>query len=328
MPISLTSPEAAIAATPYLVGFTPVDSCVLLLCDGRDLRMSVRVDLPPYADVDWLIGLLDGLGDPVPESAVLLVYADTVPLEFAQGIAHWVTCTMSPLLEVLDSVVVHEGRAHSRAADPYDEGHVLLLTDLANHPVVAECVAAGMTHLARREDLRDQLDPVPDEVSAQVADLLRDTPSEPYEVWRDRTEVAVSAALVSSEPLSAPDVADIGRACRDVYVRDPLLALLLDEGAEHDLLHHVRGRLIYAAVHLPDRYAGGVAATIALLSWAAGEWAAAEAAAQRAEEADPTNTLGPLVLDALTHRLPPDTWATLTRDIPMEVLRGRGRRSA
>lgn len=326
MPISLTSPQAAVAAAPYLIGFTPVDSLVLLLCDDDGLRVSMRVDLPPHPDVDWLVTVLDGLGDPLPGAALMIVYADTVPEDVASGLAQWVTCAIGPVLQVLDCVLVHDERVHSLVGNLPVEG--VSLDSVGNHPVVAELVAAGMTHLESREDLETQLDPVADEVSVAVAQLLQSVEPEPYEQWRDRSEAEVCQVLTSAEPLTPEDLVLIGRACHDVFVRDPLLAVLMEEQPEHAFLHHVRDRLTYAAVHLPDDYAGGVAATVALLCWALGDWASAYIAADRAEAVDPENTLAPLVVEALDHGLPADTWRTLTRDIPLEVLRGRRRRTA
>ena len=66
MSITLTSPEAAVAATPYLSGFTPVDSLVMLLCEETGLRVTMRIDLPDCPQAGWLIDVLDALGDPPP----------------------------------------------------------------------------------------------------------------------------------------------------------------------------------------------------------------------------------------------------------------------
>ncbi len=327
MPITLKSAEAAVAAAPYLLGFTPADSLVLLLTDDEGLRASLRVDLPDCPDLDWLLNVIDRVNDPLPDSALVIVYADTVPQQFAITIAQWVVWVLGPVVPVVDCLLVHDGAMDSLLEESPVSGPVSL-DSLANHPVVAECVAAGMARVGSREELQDLWLPVADALADEAAVLLLDPPREHYRAWRDSTEAAAHAALLSEEPMTAADIVLLGRACRDVFVRDPLLALLLDDKRDRDLLHRVRARLAFAAVRLPERYAGGVAATAALLTWALGDWAGAYAAADHACEADPTNTLGPLVIDALEHGLPPDTWSALTRDIPMEVLRGHSRRSA
>lgn len=328
MPLSLTSPEAAVAATPYLIGFRPEDSAVILLCDHSDLRASVRIDLPPMPDLDWLLTVLDGLGDPVPDSVVLLFYADRTPRYVAVDLAHWLCSVLSPLVDLMDCVIVHEGTVQSLRGALQGGAEEIALASLSNHPVVAACVAEGMAYLDSREQLEAQLDFVDDEFSQQVERLVDAIELEPYEQWRDDAEERALSLVVGMEPLSAADVLLLGRACRDIHVRDPLLALLLTDTGERSRIHQARSRLTFAATHLPDRFAGPVAATTALLCWALGDWAASHVAAHRATQADPRNSLAPLVLDALERGLPGDTWAALTRDIPMDVLRGRRPRSA
>lgn len=327
MSITLTSPEAAVAAAPYLIGFTPADSLVIMLIDEDGLRMTMRIDLPDCPEPHWLINVVDALGDPPPGKVMLIVYADTVPLPFATGIADWTVSVIEPLTEVLDCQLVHDGRFRSLYGR-FDDTEGSDLGSVANHPVVAACVAAGMARLESRDHVVALLDPVADEVTEQVATVLGRARTEPYERWRDRTELTALALLRANDSLNPEDVALLGRACCDVFVRDPLIALLTGDAVDRDVLEHARVRLLYAVTHLPDGFAGGVAATIALVSWMLGDWATAYAGADRAKSADPNNTLAPLVLEALLHRLPPDTWETLTREIPLEVLRGRHRRTA
>ena len=328
MSITLTSPEAAVAATPYLIGFTPVDSLVMLLCEETGLRVTMRIDLPDCPQAGWLIDVLDALGDPPPAKVLMIVYADTTPVSFADSIADWVACAVEPLLEVLDCLVVHDGRFRSLCGHLDDDGRGVPLDSVTNHPVVAACVAEGLARYESRDDVVNLLEPVVDDVTQEVIAALDTPPGDHYDNWRDRTEVTALALLRSREALTAADVALLGQACCDIHVRDPLVSLLTARGVDRAVIDNARTRLEYVAVHLPDNIAGGVAATIALLCWMRGDWPAAYAAADRGMSADPANSLAPLVLEALHHRLPPDTWVSLTRDIPLDVLRGRTRRSA
>lgn len=328
MSISLTSPEAAVAAAPYLIGFTPVDSLVMLLCEETGLRVTMRIDLPACPEPGWLAEVLGALGDPLPAKVLMIVYADTTPVSFADGIADWVACALEPLVEVLDCLVVHDGRFRSLCGHLDDDGSGLPLASVTNHPVVAACVAQGLVRYESREQVVNLLEPVIDEMSHEVREVLALPMNEAYDGWRDRTEVTALALLRSRDRLCAADIVLLGRACCDVHVRDPLVNLLTGPGMDRAAVDNARSRLEYAAVHLPDEVAGGVAATIALLCWMRGDWPSAYAACDRAMAADPSNSLAPLVLEALQHRLPPDTWGSLTRDIPLDVLRGRAPRSA
>lgn len=331
MTIRIDSPQAAVAATPYLFGFTPADSLVMLLSHSGSMVGSMRVDLPDTPDLGWLQTILAGMPRSQPSSAVLIAYADTTPLPFAERIVDWLMEVFNPVLDVVDLVVVHDQKMHSLFASVDGGSDGVPLAVLESHPIVAACIAEGLSKLANRDELEALLDPVHDDLARQVLELL-DAPDPDvlsYEQWRDRLERRSLEALLSPADLSAIDVVHIGLACSDIYARDPLITLLLEAHAKDgDRLHAVRDRLVFAVTHLPDDIAGPTAATLALLSWANGEGPAALVAAQRAMTADPSNTLGPLVAEALQHGLPPHTWASVTQDIPMEVLRGQCRRTA
>jgi len=332
MAISVNTPEAAVAATPYLLGFPPRDSLVLLLLDEDDqLLVSMRVDLPPEPQVDWLMALLRGIVDPAPASAVVLTYADTVGAAYAQAVGMWVMHVLLPISDVVDVILVAEGHYASLSMGHTELDEGCELADIAAHPVAAACVAAGLTQAASREELIEMLAPVDDEVTGHVRSLLRETRRgrQPART-REALEERALAILRSSQDLEPADIAAVARACRDVHVRDPLLTQLLEDSMHESgvRVSHVRTRLVYCLIHTPGRLGGSVAATLALLSWADGDGAAALVAADRAVASDPANSLAPLIVQALQHGLPPDTWSTLTDDIPLDVLRGIRRRSA
>lgn len=321
------TPEAALAATPFLLTFTPADSLVLLLLteQGR-LQVSMRVDLPAAGDPRWLCNVLQGIPDPVPDSVLLIAYADDFPAEHALAVSKWVMHALEPVMHVIDLLLVNDSGFRSVLCD---EGEVRSMGEVLEHPVVAECIAAGMTCAPHRDSLVAAVSHIDDEVTEQVRRTLRQSVRGDYHQRRDELEENALSLLLSDSPLSAQDVACVARACRDVHVRDPLLTIMLGEcSGDRYGLSRVRTRLVYCLRHTPGRHAGSVAATLALVCWADGDGASALVAVDRALESDPANTLAPLVADALQKSMPPDTWATITGDIPLEVMRGRRRRSA
>jgi hypothetical protein len=331
MPVTIASPEAAVAATPYVLGFAPRDSVVLLL-SGDGPHLALRVDLPERAELTWIATILAGLPNPLPSKAVVLAYADAREVSYTAEIAKWLADLLVAVTDLVSVLVIGDGRVRSLSDDGLLGQELDIdLESLRDHPVIAECVAEGMTCSAARETLANTLLRVVDPLSRQVADALRSgtPPSHGYETERAELEQRALQVLLAEDPLAAEDVVCVSRACRDVHVRDPLLAIILDEHAHAQVsLAHVRTRLLYALTHLPDSDAAPVAATMALIAWADGDGAVALMAADRACDLEPTNTLAPLVIHALQHGLPPNTWASLTDDIPMEVLRGQVRRTA
>lgn len=327
MAITINSSEAAVAATPYLLGFDPEDSLVLIFAGSHRPQMTMRVDLPPMPDLGWLQALLSGLGAPLPERAVLVLYANDAPADLACALGNWVYLVLSPLVEVVDVLLVHQGLVSHVGVDAqFAQEEPLFLESVANHPIVAECIAAGLSKVGQRADLAKRLAAVTDQLSEEVAHRLGRPVRGKYEHRRTRLERRATQILNSADDLLAGDIADIGLACRDCHVRDPLISIILKQHAHADIaLAQVRTRLTYALVHLPRAFAGPVAATLALFCWADGDGAAALVAVDRALQADPENSLAPLVEQALQHGLPPTTWADLTHDIPLDVLRGRQR---
>lgn len=326
MAISISSPQAAIAAAPYLLGFQPEDSLVILFSAPDGVHMTMRVDLPPAADIEWLQCVLQGIPEPLPVHALILAYADTADALLAKVVAQWTMYVLFPLMEVADALLVSADTILSLTCDdPWCMSPCGTdLESIRDHPVVAECVAAGMSLLPGRQSLEDLLTPIRDEVSDDVLELLAQARQQGYEIWRDELEKECVGILCGDRALTAADVAHIAQACGDVHVRDPMITMLLEGRAGRGLpLATVRTRMAYCLRRIPSSYAGPVAATLALLGWADGDGAAALVAAERALKDDPLNTLAPLVMQALQHGLPPSTWSTVTRDIPLEVLRGR-----
>lgn len=324
MPITITSSDGAVAAVPYLLGFDPQDSLVILFNGPAERQLTLRVDLPPSPEVNWMQTILNGLNHPLPDRAILVAYANSATPFAASQTVQWAADVLAPMMHIVDVLLVAEGRLQS-LREPDDGG--IPVEDLLNHPVVAECVAAGLSKVARREHLVGRLEPVTDAVSEAVVAHLDRPLKGGYEQRRDRLEKRSVRVLCGQADLSPSDIAAVGRACSDWFVRDPMISVILKRHARSQvLLARVRTRLTYALVHLPEELAGPVAATLALLSWADGDGAAALVAVDRARGTDPTNSLAPLVEQALQNGLPPSTWSDVTSDIPMDVLRGRDRR--
>jgi len=77
--VSVQGPGDLVAAVPYLVGFDPVRSVVVVSLRGARLRCGLvaRVDLPAPEDLQaWADGLVSFVLDDVPREVVVVVYHD------------------------------------------------------------------------------------------------------------------------------------------------------------------------------------------------------------------------------------------------------------
>ena len=308
------------AATPYCSRLAPRDSVVLLL-SGDGPHLAVRVDLPERADLNWIATILPGLPNPLPSKTVVLAYADTMAVPHTTEITKWLADLLVAVTDLVAVLVIGDGRVRSLSEDGPLGQELDIDLSAARSPGDRRMCGPGMTCMPARDP-------------GQHVAAGRRHGGEPGRGClahrngprRDMRRHGLNSNSALHVLLSGirwrPKTWCVARACRDVHVRDPLLAIILDEHAHGQVtLAHVRTRLLYAITHLPDTDAAPVAATMALIAWADGDGAVALMAADRACDLEPTNTLAPLVIHALQHGLPPNTWASLTDDIPMEVLR-------
>ena len=149
--ITACSPAEAVAVVPYLLGFHPADSFVVLGLIGRVVDFAVRYDLPPspgradYAEVAIMIArqaadrvMLIGYGPPGPVSTTVL------------GVGRALTIAGVAIDDVLR---VADGRWWSYAGGP--AGGTECAPELA-----AEAVFQGMVALPDRKALVAKVSPV------------------------------------------------------------------------------------------------------------------------------------------------------------------------
>src|SRR5262245_26892880 len=77
-PLVLSGPDAIIASLPYLIGFHPTDSCVLLWLSGRRLLLTQRLDLPSRTSQvpAWLSAMWRPAAALSADRVILVVIAD------------------------------------------------------------------------------------------------------------------------------------------------------------------------------------------------------------------------------------------------------------
>ena len=323
MPVTISSPEAAVAATPTFsasparLGCSPVERRRSTSRGAGGSARACRSELDRHDPA--------GLPNPLPSKTVVLAYADTMAVPHTTEITKWLADLLVAVTDLVAVLVIGDGRVRSLSEDgPLGQELDIDLESLRDHPVIAECGRRDDVYASARSwPARCCRSPTRWRARSRMPCALQRRPRRDMRRHGLNSNSARCTCCCRGS-VGARRRGCVARACRDVHVRDPLLAIILDEHAHGQVtLAHVRTRLLYAITHLPDTDAAPVAATMALIAWADGDGAVALMAADRACDLEPTNTLAPLVIHALQHGLPPNTWASLTDDIPMEVLRGR-----
>jgi hypothetical protein len=164
-PLRLRNPVDLLAAVPFLLGYHPSDSVVVVGVHRQAFLLSVRYDLPPPgADADEY--LRTRIEDPVLTlrrqgvSAVLLVGYG--PPERVAPSMRWLhEAYRRGGFQVLEALHMHDGRFRSAlCGDPSccpAEGRPIELRDTR---VAAECTVAGRVALPDRDAYEAQLRPL------------------------------------------------------------------------------------------------------------------------------------------------------------------------
>lgn len=337
----LRTPADLVVATPYLVGFRPEASLVVVGTGGprRRIQVTMRLDLPPdRADPDTMTAvvgcLLEALRRSDAEQAQLLVYPDPgedpgtcagrLPRpRLVRLLAEQLVAAGIELLEAL-CVVPADGAdrywsylCRDRGCCP-TEGSIISEQEALD--VRFAFVSAGRTVRPSRSELVASLAPTTD--GERTAELLgrverartrRPGPgATPDRVrrWRRATSRRLGAALAAAPACGADDVPRLGVGdtallavgVADRPVRDMIIAEAVRTG-RLDLLTDVLGELVRS---LPDRLLAPAAGTLAAVAYCNGDGALAWVAVDRALTADPEESLALLVAELLTRALPPE----------------------
>jgi Domain of unknown function (DUF4192) len=326
-------PVDLIAVVPYVLGFHPQDSVVLLTFGGEE-NFHARVDLPtePGLQVE-VVELLCGVvaHHRVGLVAVLLYTEDpwaaasfhdaVVPRLVRQGV------------DVIDVLRVGPQRYHP-AEDVGDPGTAY---DLSTHRLTAEQVLEGTVVPGTRADLAATLDTVDaadaDEVAravrrhgARLNGLLQLATQDRFD--RDLVDEARWVQETVRRHVRAgthPSAEDAGRllvlvgavAIRDVAWSE----MSRDDAADHVELWRDLVR------RCPSDLLPGPAALLAFGAWLQGHGALAWCALDRCLEVDPDYSLADCISGLLEGAVPPSVWTPI-RESELPIFRVRGVRAS
>ena len=172
--IKLTSPHELLAVVPYLLGFYPTRSLVLLCLSNHKLGLTQRLDLPRPEDThDVASALLPSLITENPDAVIIIGFEDNEG-ESLPALDALTTALHSHNMPIHDRIVVRDGRwrsldCHNPSCCPPDGYPVPEPEDVSG--VVAEFVGRGVSPRPDRESLARQVEAGPQ--AAAVATLMR-----------------------------------------------------------------------------------------------------------------------------------------------------------
>ena len=337
-PIRLTAPAEVAGMVPYLLGFTPQDSLVVVGLSGKRVAFASRAGLPTeFGDGDAFRTAMDHLAAIMithhATGALLVGYGDAEPVCTAVRIA---TAALSAVrLPVHDAQRVADGRIFSLVCanptccppngTPFDPG---------SNIAAASAVAAGLVALPDRDALARQLAPTTGPARAAFAAATRAAVQRLLDQLDNPAQhpTGIPGHEVLARTAPGPAILRDGRHA----VTDALDAYRCGRGLDTE-----RAALLTVVLHLPTvrdfaiartngehwqismwtdllrraepTFAAGPAILLALAALQSGHGALARCAIDRALDADPDHRLAHLVLQAIQIGIDPQTVTALVR---------------
>lgn len=316
--LALRSPDALLSALPYLLGFHPVESAVVVWLSERRILLVQRMDLPePDVPADaWHDALWGHEGAGQADELVLVLVTDG-PAD-ADLVARVVDTAERSGLEVRDVLRLRGGRWWSLMCSDEDccpaEGRPVDAGTAAR--IAAEFTVLGRAPAADRAALRREYDPDPVAIAGLTAVPRGPEPGD-REAWRDDRIAALLDALGGAGAMlpDAVEASGMLAALADIRVRDTVLWHLSRWTAEP--LASAAAVLACLVRMAPPGRVAPVATCAALVAWLSGDGARALVALDRASADDPAYSLATLLSASLAAGLPPRAWresmAGLTR---------------
>jgi hypothetical protein len=324
--LRLTSPVDLIETVPYLVGFHPKRSIVMICLRGKRLLLTMRLDLPPSPHAAEAARVLSGHAVRHEAETVLLACFLDGPSDrkSAQRLVGNLRRELRLKdIEVREAVRVEGGRwwsylCRNELCCP-TEGTPL--PDTPGHAAAA-AVFAGDVALPDRSALYERIEPV-NEIALMAArqacadaavTLVEQAMRGSLEAWR-ATEVEFLGALEERYAAGGPRLtaAEAGRALvavQDIHVRDSCTTWWEERA-------RCAGTVaLWTDVvrHALQEGAAPAATLLAGSAWLSGDGGFANVALERAFADDPSYRLALLLETAIQGGISPDQWrATAAR---------------
>lgn len=326
-----------ICAVPYLLGFHPADSLVVVGLDAGTVVVTIRVDLEiavtdPGAVGDSLAGMRRGGASQL----VVLVYDDMAAPYLGQETLAWTDLVLDVIdmaqaleVEVSEVILVAEDRywsypCYGRGCCP-DEGTAVVT---ATSEIPARATYAGMVALPDRAAVQRLLDPEPieqrtgrlpliekalDRAAAQIA--------AGQQARLDRSDIralfAAARRLHRGEPgevrpergggFDEATAARFAVALRRIEVRDAIWTGVDDGRLPGDACWRHLARL------LPEPYDAAPLFLIGWAAWRRGDGATAQIAAERTLDSDPDYSAADLLHAVLAAAVDPRSMPKIRR---------------
>ena len=333
--LTLSSPDALLAAVPHLLGFPPRDSVVLVglgvdVTGGESIRLTQRFDLPS-ADLrgEDVRALAQAATAPMVASGSSTVIV-TVFGDGEQGDTGLAATTelVDRLIEALDDEGVWiKDALYTDGVSRWSYGcenpsccprEGMPISDELRTMIAAEFTGVGAAMSPSRQAVVDEVAGDPARV-ARLEPLLDgvSAPDGEREAWRDASIDQILDTRQGAAP-SDEQAARILAGLRDVRVRDTVLWELAHDTTDQDAVVSAMTSALRGA---PTGHVAPVATCLAIQHWTRGDGVRANACLDRAIQDDPDYSLAGMVSTAVGRGLPPSSWTDVMRQLDRDACR-------
>ncbi|TDD80249.1 DUF4192 domain-containing protein [Actinomadura darangshiensis] len=297
-PLVIRTAQDAIAAVPYLLGFHPSRSLVVIGFEGRNRGIcAIRLDLPSDA-AERVAALLSGNGF---ARSLLLGYGP--PGEVAEAVAPMRAALAAAGVPAVEAIRVGDGRWWSLTCDddccppegtPYD---------ITGSVVAAQATFAGHVALADRTELVTSVAPLHDASMHRATERAERRYLARPGNTADEDLAFVLALLLHAGSAVRPtddEVAWLGLLLTDLRIRDEAWIRIDEEAPAADIAFW---RDIVRRVH-PD-HVPAPASLLAFAAYSAGDGGLANVALERALDADPAYSMAVILRQVINAGVPP-----------------------
>lgn len=318
-PVTISSAADLLAVVPYVLGFRPIDSLVLIGLDNTQLVVTARLDLEAAADresgnsliLDTVLAMARA-GVTVIIAALYVEHGTVSDVEWphallAERIAYQVARTE---IHLADCLLVTGGRWWSylctKASCCTSAGQPMPVEPT---PFEAAAIYAGAVVADTREDLAERI--TPDAARDQLLPLLQNAAREPGSSDGDEASPATSVGRIMAAVRTAMASCSVGRISDDDVVR---LGVALQRTAVRDAIWSRvdQGDLADATLwvdlarRLPSPFDAAPLFLYAWHCWRLGNGAMADIAVDRCLDSDPDYSAAHLLRTALDSGMDPN----------------------
>ena len=320
---TLTTPHDLLAAVPFLVGYQPDNSLVLIGLKDDLVGMAMRVDFPTDFDSEQIDNLVVHLERDQAESALLVAYLPDQILECESLLEAIKDALSIRNINLREAIVVKAGKWRSSICADSEccptEGNPLPV--LSDSRIAAEQVALG--NPLPFQDINELVESI-SQISADpdLLEVINSVPTIDYDddpklLQREGAEAVMdlvnefeTGGISKNQELIALVLVRL----HDLQVRDFALGSICNENI--DLYWNLWRWLLRIA---PTGYIAPIATLFAATSYEKGEGALAQRALDRAVSDDVDYPLAKLLRQVFNAGWPPETFATMRADLHPKI---------